>query len=544
MSYCTARGVCFKYPSQTEYIIKNIDFHIDPCDKIGLTGRNGCGKSSLIKLIKGDLVPDEGHINYKENISIGHLPQEQSTSTGEKAGDLLWESRHDLFELKKKIDKYSSKDPSDLSIFSEFEELGGYDYEVQIEKTASLFGFDSEYMMLDIADLSAGEKTKLALCAIILQDPDIILLDEPTNHLDMDMLKWLEGFLAEYKKPFIAVSHDRQFLDNCINKIWEIDYCGLNVFSGNYSFYRSEKEIRSNREMQEYRKHRTKITQLRQVVMERKKMSASMENFKLERSVRKNGGYCKRDDGSGKSVRPGGVMKSAMAVQSRMEKLIKKEEAKRPFIEKKRHLIIPNGDLQNKYVLTVEKLSVSYGDHIVIKDLSFTLNRRTKLAITGRNGCGKSTLFKVLSGKKGPDRGIIKWAPKTRIGYYAQEFENLDFCNTIISEVLQGDVVRESFARTILGSLNIKKDMVYKKIADLSIGERSKVSLAKIIFNGPNVLLLDEPTNHLEIQSREVFEKALKEFSGVLIFISHDRYFVNEIADRSICLQNGSEFIS
>ncbi len=531
MSLFRAEKISFKYESNIDAILEDISFQIDPLSKIGLIGKNGCGKSTLLSLVSGSLTPTGGIIYRKEDLLTGILPQELNLSDRQTVYDFLWEARPELSRLKKRIDNIClNSGPEEMEAFALFNDLGGYLFESRIDKLLSLFNFTGIDPSTLIFSLSAGEKTKLALCRILLIDPDIILLDEPTNHLDIDTLSWLENFMKGLKIPYLIISHDRAFLDNCVEQIWELSNKSITYYGGNFSFYKKEKQDRINRQEKEFEKQQKKIRQLKKAVSDRKSQAENMEKFKLKRSFKKSGGICKRDDGSGKAVRKH-MMKTAIAVKSRIERILEKEEARRPFIEKERKLVISDSNLKNPCILRAENLSIAFSQTLLFGNIFLYLDRGRKLAVTGRNGSGKTTLLKILAGRIKSYSGTVRWAPLTKIGYYAQEFENLDLSKTVLEEVLQDENTEESYARTILGCLNIRRDMAYRRIGSLSIGERSKTALAKIITAKPDVLILDEPTNHLEIESREAFEEALKNYNGSMIFVSHDRYFIESVAD-------------
>ncbi len=538
MSLIKADKISFKYDSQIGDILHSVSFRITNKDKTGLIGRNGSGKSTLFKLILGIINPYEGNIFKKEGILIGWLPQELAVNIDNSSiSDFLWQSEGTLYEIYKKIYSKLKDRAQDLELKGEFCARGGYSFQARLEKTAGFFGFDESRLDYPLSSLSAGEKTKLAICRIMLMNPDIILLDEPTNHIDLSAMQWLEDYLAGLAIPCVIISHDREFLDNCTEKTWELSEKGIREFSGNYSFYKTETANLHQRNLLDYKKQQKKIKQLRRVVQERKSMAGSMESFKPRRSVKKNGGICKRDAGSQKRVRKH-VMRSAMAVETRIKRMIEKEEKARPFSEKKRSVSFIPGSLENRWVIRINNLAKEYDSEYVFRGFGLSVERNSRIAVLGKNGSGKSTLLRILAGLDSNYEGEITRAPRLRTGYYAQEFENLDFDSNILDEILCGDMREESRARTILGSLNIRGDKVYQKIRTLSIGERSKTALAKIIFIRPNLLLLDEPTNHLEIEARESFENALDEFPGAIILVSHDRYFIQRIANNQINMEN------
>ena len=523
MLYIKANKIKFRYNNQSENILKDISFEINSSDKIGLIGKNGSGKTSILKLLMKKVEPVYGNIFIRKGLQIGFLPQEINLAQDISVTDFLWESNPILFELKKKLDNLERyADDKQLKIISEFEENRGYEFENSFDKIISQFEMGSTMLDRLLSTLSGGEKTKIALCRIMLNEPDILLLDEPTNHLDVKTLNWLEDYLQKIKIPFLVISHDRKFLDNCVNEIWELENKTLNKYSGNYSFYKSEKETELRRKLHDYKEHQKKIKQLKKTLTQRRNWALSHQPqtgkegyapvYEMVTNPAKN------------------AMKRAKNIETRIKKEIEKEEAQKPFIEKKRKIYFQSSQLKSRFVLRAENLGKVFGSKYIFSKVSFSLKNHSHLAIVGDNGSGKTTLLKILIGEIDEFEGTFSWNPQVSIGYYSQEFETLNEENSIISEVTGGKNELQQAARTILGSLNLRNDAVYKKIKELSIGEKSKTSIAKILISQANVLVLDEPTNHLEISAREALEDALQKFDGTIIFVSHDRYFTHKLA--------------
>ncbi|MCD4818686.1 MAG: ABC-F type ribosomal protection protein [Candidatus Cloacimonetes bacterium] len=531
MQYIKANNLEFCYEDQTENILENISFEIITSSRTGLIGKNGSGKTTILKLLQRIILPTQGNIYFNKEIRFGFLPQEIAFSKNITVLDYLWNQQLELFELKKKIDKLEEfKDQEVVEILENYEKLRGYKFENRVEKIISKFEFDPKILERKLSTFSGGEKTKIALCRIIVGEPDILLLDEPTNHLDVNTLNWLENYLRKIHIPFLVISHDRKFLDNCVEKIWELDKKTLKSYSGNYSFYKNEKEIEFQRKMHEYDVQQKKIKQLKSTLQKKKDKANKYENYKEKRSIKKNGGKCQRDVPSCEGPRVKNMMRNVMASEKRIELILDKEQSNKPFIEKERKIKIQNSNLKCRFVLKIENLSKSYNQKKIFQNLTFSVKNHSKLNITGSNGSGKSTLLKIIIGDIQDFAGSFCWSPQTKIGYYSQEFDNLDSEKTIIDEILQGNMEEQTFVRTVLGSFNIRNDMVYQKINSLSIGERSKIFLAKIITSDANILILDEPTNHLEISAREALEEALQDYDGSLIFVSHDRYLQEKLA--------------
>lgn len=526
MLYIQGQNISFKYEEAENEILKNISFTVDKDSKIGLIGSNGCGKTTLLKILLGKLA-FEGNLYRNNADNIAYLPQELDLDDDIKMIDYFFHTRPELAELRKRLSESEENHADDEQIallWYDYAKFDGYTFEADISKIAGKFGFCEDDLERPVSTFSGGEKTKLALASLLIGEPDLLILDEPTNHIDENSLVWLENYLINLKTPYIVVSHDRKFLDNCTKKIWEIGRDGLKEYGGNYSLYKQEKERELNYKIDQQKTANKKVKQLKQAYSDRKQWAETHQastgtegNAKTYNSVTNFAKY---------------AMQKAKNIETRMEKMIEKAESEKPFIEKKRSFSIDGESSGGNIILRVEGLSFGFTDEYLIDGLSFELNRNDRLAVCGKNGSGKSTLLKLLTGNLTADDGTVKWSPSVKIGYYAQEFENLDFNKTILEEVTQGDNLMQNKARTLLGCLKIEKDMVFRKISGLSIGERSKTALAKILMTEPSVLILDEPTNHLEIESREALENAIINYQGTLIVVSHDRYFREKVTDR------------
>ncbi len=532
MIFYKADKIGFMYENQAEYLFKNLYFVVDSNSKIGLIGRNGSGKSTLLNLLVGSLKIYEGNLYRAKEINSGFVRQEFPKSMMDKTVfEYLASAKNILIRLKNIIDnseKYSNSEV--IEALAKYQDLNGFEFERRVVATIERLGFDNSFLNRKLATLSGGEKSKLAFCNIILDNPDILLLDEPTNHLDIKNIKYIEEFLLSLKIPFIIVSHDRKFLDNTVNEIWELRKGRLNIFKGNYSTYKKEIEKEKQSKLAAYKESQKKIKQLKRVYNQRRQWALSYQNQTGKE------GYAPVFEMVTNPAKS--AMKRAKSIETRLKREIDKEESKKPWIEKERKINFSENTLKSKTVLKVENISKSYADKSVIKNVNFTLFNGERLLIQGKNGSGKTTLLKILAGIIKDFKGKYVWNPQVKIGYYSQEFENLDFNKTIIDEVTGGNLKKQTAARTILGSLNISGDNVFKKIKDLSIGERSKTALAKLLVSNANVYLLDEPNNHLEIEAREALEKALSEYNGSMIFVSHDRYFNELLADRKVDIES------
>lgn len=528
------KDISFKYEDSTENILENICLTFNSNSKIGLIGKNGCGKTTLFKLMLGLVKGYDSQFESIEKLRKGYLPQELRIEGAISLEKYFWSLNPSLQEAKTKISEHYNglrtlDDVPLTEALSKFDNLNGYNFEVKLDKMLDKFEMDGIDLSRKISTLSGGEKTKITMVRILMDEPDILFLDEPTNHLDTSQLEWLERFLTDTNIPYITISHDRKFLDKTVTTIWEIEDKELRVYSGNYSFYKYEKETEFNQKMHEFESQQKKIKQLKKTQGQRKKWASSYQG-----ETGPGGNARTYEDVTNKGKK---AMKRAKNIEKRIEIIIKKEEAIKPFIEKERKLSLHDSTLKNKIVLSVEKLSKKFEDNFVLDDINFEVRNGDRLAIKGKNGSGKSTLLKIITNNMTQSGGLISWAPKVKIGYYAQEYENLDLNSTILEEVIQGNIREQTQARIILGCFNIEKDDVNRKISTLSIGEKSKTALAKIIFSNSNVLVLDEPTNHLEISAREAFEDALMKFNGTVIFVSHDRYFCDKIESCEMMLK-------
>ncbi len=529
MQIIRSDNIAFRYDNQPDMLFENVSFAVHEHSRIGLIGKNGCGKSTLLDILRKKINPVEGVLYHKPELSIGYLPQELDLPPANSGLSFIWNSNPTLAALKQKIDQLEHFTPEQVSsILSEYERNRGYDFEITIEKVTTRFGFNNEMLSRKTVSLSGGEQTRLSLCRILLKEPDVMLLDEPTNHLDIEVLDWLESFLNEIKIPYIIISHDRHILDVCVTSILDLTQEGVMHYSGNYSFYKQEKERELHQKIHVYEEQKKKIKKLNIAARKRTQWAHSHQ------AETGSEGYAPVYECVSNLAK--NAMQQAKNLQRRTERLIEKAEAEKPFIEKKRNFHFENLKVKSKQVLAVENLAKTIGSNNVLQNIELHLMTGERVAIIGKNGSGKSTLLKILTGHLNEYQGEMAWSPQVEIGYYSQDHENLNFDNTVMEEVVCGDKQKQTFARTVLGCLRISEQLVHNQIKTLSIGERSKVALAKIIVSGANVLVLDEPTNHLEIAAREALEDALRSYTGTIIFATHDRFLIEKIADRVINL--------
>ncbi len=502
-----------------ELILNDVCLTVNENDRIGLVGANGTGKTTLLNIICKKLGCDKGEVSYKSGLSIGYLEQ----GSGLGGENTIWDEMRGVFselfkvqnkmrDIEEKMTALDSESCEYKSLVAEyshisgyFEQLGGYDIDVKIKTVLNGMGFLENVWQREIKSLSGGEKTRLALAKLLLEQPELLILDEPTNHLDFKTLMWLEDYLGRYTGALILVSHDRYFLDKLIKTVWDLSGARIEVYKGNYSKYKQLKDEWTAHQQKEY----DRVSQKREQLFD----------YAQKNIVR--------------------ASTSKMA-KSRLKQLEKLEMPKKPKAAVKpprfsfKYLKEPVKD-----VLKVEHLRLCAGDKTLAEDISFTVRRSEKVAIIGDNGAGKSTLLKALVYSDNDDKHI-KWGMNVSAAYYDQENKNLDFDGTLEEQIHNRFPSRtQSDVRTLLGAVGITDDNVFKTVSMVSGGERAKLGLAIVSAQNANTLLLDEPTNHLDLISKEAIEKAMVEFDGTLIFVSHDRYFLNSVPTRIIELANG-----
>ncbi|MEN6437442.1 MAG: ABC-F family ATP-binding cassette domain-containing protein [Syntrophobacter sp.] len=514
----TVNGV-FKYLGKKE-LLRNVSFHAHPGDRIGLIGPNGSGKSTLFQIVLGQMEPDSGCVSRARNLRAGYLPQEAIPAPGKsilsRATDIHGEAevlRTELESLHRDLE--TSNDSRDLTalatrqaqVLDRLEHLVGYDFEARAAKILEGLGFKSSQFDRPVSDLSGGWVMRLELGRLLLSEPDLLLLDEPTNHLDIESLMWLEDYLLNCSSAFILVSHDRAFLNRVVSRIIEIDQGEIQEYAGNYDFYLEEKAKRQEIQFATFKNQQDRIRQ-------------------IERFIEKNR-YDKR---------------TASQAQSRLKMLEKIERIEAPStVESEIHFAFPSPSRTGRRVFELRNVSKSYGENTVYGGIDLVIERGDKIAFLGPNGAGKSTLLKMLAGTATADSGECIPGYHTTVGYYAQhQWEQLRPENTVLAEAMSvsGDMI-QSQLRGMLGAFLFLGDDVLKRTSVLSGGEKARLVLCKLLLERPNFLLLDEPTNHLDISSRVVLERALSEFSGTLCFISHDRRFINAVANKILVAGGG-----
>ncbi|MGM0437153.1 MAG: ribosomal protection-like ABC-F family protein [Bacillota bacterium] len=510
-------------------VLKNFSMTINDKEKIGLIGPNGSGKTTLFKIIAGEESYSSGNLSIRNGTSIGYLSQmpdldDENTLYDElmKVFSKVIKMKNKISQMEKEISKLGNKANSDsklnklLKDYSElqhkFENKGGYSYKSEIKKVAVGLGFTLEELDKKVYTFSGGEKTRLGLVKLLLSKPDLLLLDEPSNHLDIPSIQWLENYLNDYQGAVVIISHDRYFLDNVVSRIVEIKNGKEEVYNGNYSYYLEERKRRYEKRLHEYEVQQKKINDLKESIKRLKRWGNRSDNAKLH--------------------------KRAESMQKRLDKMDKIE--KPTLGGPKMNLSFNIEKLGGNEVLKIKNLNKNFSKENILKDINLNIYRGEKSAIIGKNGTGKSTILKIISGEMTADSGIYKIGQNVRMGYYSQEFDGFNPEDNLISALRRERAMTEGEARNLLAAFLFRNDEVFKKIKDLSGGEKSRLRLLQLMQGDYNFLVLDEPTNHLDLASREVLEDALKQYPGTILVVSHDRYFLNKIIDYTYELENGS----
>ncbi|ETI70579.1 ABC-F family ATP-binding cassette domain-containing protein [Neobacillus vireti] len=505
-----------------DLILSNIKLELQTRDRVALVGRNGAGKSTLLKIIAGHLSHDGGDIIKPKEVTIGYLAQ----NTGLESNLSIWEEMLTVFEplqLMEKSLRRLEEQMADPGVFEDkeryervlkeydqlqvkFKETGGYQYEADIRSV--LHGLNFHESVLAISSLSGGQKTRLALGKLLLTKPDILILDEPTNHLDIDTLSWLEQYLQSYDGAILIVSHDRYFLDKVVTQVYEVSRKQIQRFTGNYSSYLDQKAANYERDMKLYEKQQQEV--------------ADLQDF-IQRNLAR--------------------ASTTKRAQSRRKKLERMEMIDRPLGGEKSATFSFEIERQSgNDVLAVDSLAVGYGNEKISEDINFRAYKGESIALVGPNGIGKSTLLKTIINRLPALAGTIQYGTNLAIGYYDQEQAELTSNKRVLNELWDDYPLKnEKEIRTVLGNFLFSGDDVLKIVSTLSGGEKARLALAKLMLEKANVLILDEPTNHLDLDSKEVLENALIDYPGTILFVSHDRYFINRIATKVLELSgNGS----
>ena len=499
-------------------VLEDIDFYIKDKEKICIVGRNGCGKTTLLKAITGEYDIESGYdeveVISSGDFNIGYVKQNDGYRVDMKMIDYIKEAFLNILDMEKKLqlleDDISKKYSEEVlnkynELLSRYEYMGGYKYKKEIEVILNKFDFSDDDKNKYLSEFSGGQFTKLSLIKLLLSKPDLLILDEPTNHLDIKAIEWLEEYLSNYKGTIVLVSHDRMFLDNVCNVIYEIEYGTLTRYSGNYSYFIKKKEEDYLRNLKDYERQQQEIKRLQDIA----------DRFRY------------------KPTKAGMAMSKLKQIE-RMKLIDKPDKANTKSFK------INFSPEMNSYrdVLRVKNLSIGY-DRELCK-LSFDVERGDKLGIIGENGIGKSTFLKTIMGEVSSLGGKFIFGDRVNIGYFSQALDNLNYDNSIYEEIdKEFPRLTPNEIRTLLGTFEFSGDDVFKKIRDLSGGEKVRVSLCKILNKKPNVLILDEPTNHLDIIGKDTIEKMLTSYKGTIIMVSHDRYLIKNVCDRLLVMEGG-----
>lgn len=502
----------------TDVILENVSFTVQENDKIGIVGTNGAGKSTLLKIITGKLDRDKGDIFIGKNIRLGYMSQDFDFDSE----NTVWEEMLSVFEslvvteksireLELKISRMADTQDNDTmeallkayaNLQEEYKNNNGFGYISQIKGVLKGLGFSSEDYDKKIHNLSGGQKTRIALGKVLLQNFDILLLDEPTNYLDIESVEWLEEYLKNLRCAILIVSHDRYFLDMVTNKTFEVENKTLTEYDGNYSKYVEKKQQQREQQLKSYAEQQKEIARQEAII-------ARFRQYNREKSIRQ--------------------------AESREKALEKIEKIDKPdALPRSINLVFEPEIRSGNDVLRIENLSKSY-DRLLFRNLNMEIKRGSRVALLGPNGIGKTTLLKIITGAVKADTGFVKLGTNVKVGYYDQEQENLNYNNTVIDEIWdEYPHLSQTELRTKLAAFLFQGEEVFKEIKNLSGGERSRIALLKLMLSKANFLLMDEPTNHLDILSKEALENTLSNYTGTILLISHDRYFLNKVATHII----------
>ena len=512
-------GICKAFAD--EVVLENASFHIEEREKAAIVGVNGAGKSTLLKIIVGQLAPDSGQVTLARGASLGYLAQHQDLDTDHTVYEALLSVKRGLLELEdslrgleqsmKHVSGSELEEQMELyaRLSHEFELQNGYALRSELTGVLKGLGFAETDFERPVSQLSGGQKTRVSLGKLLLSKPDVILLDEPTNHLDLNSIAWLETFLQNYPGSVVVVAHDRYFLDRVVTKVIEIDRHQTAVFSGNYSAYAEKKAQRMAALEQQYLNQQREIKHQEAVI-------EKLRSFNREKSIKR--------------------------AESREKMLAKIQVMDKPRTDDAvMHIQLEPSVTSGNDVLTIRGLSKSFGSLRLFSDVDAEVKRGERVAVIGSNGPGKTTLLKIINGLVPPDTGSLTLGSKVHVGYYDQEHQVLHMEKTLFEELSDAyPQMTNTEIRNILAAFLFTGDDVFKRISDLSGGERGRVSLAKLMLSEANFLILDEPTNHLDLMSKEILEQALNRYTGTVLYVSHDRYFINKTATRILELTGGT----
>ena len=528
-------------------LFSNIQFELAEGERVALFGRNGSGKSTLLSILTGDREPTTGQMEARlprdrwgwlkqQDESEDHLSALETVRRGSNPS--LWEMKHQMAEMEQLMQLQSQGDSTQLlekygHLLDQYDTRNGFQWETEVEKAMTMLGISSELWNVQFRELSGGQKTRAHLASLIVSEPQLLLLDEPTNHLDGESLEWLEQWLVNYKGTVLFVSHDREFMDKVATATCELTSEGVKRYKGGYSAYRQEKE----------RELREQEALNRKQELARKALEESIRRYQEWFHQAHNAASEQNEVKITASFYKAKAKKNISRYHAKQKELerLEAEAVDKPRNDPKLNMKLGGESLGARMLVRVEDLGFSYGDQILFDRMNFQLSRGDRLAIRGPNGSGKTTLLKLLMGELEPDNGNIIRHPALKIGYFSQELEGLSLDTTLLDSLLVLPDMTQSRARTLLGCFLFSRDDVFKKIGDLSMGEKCRAAFLKLYFSGAHLLVLDEPTNYLDVDTREVIETVLEDYPGAIALVSHDRFLVRKLATRLLTLNRGED---
>ncbi|MFD2171476.1 ribosomal protection-like ABC-F family protein [Tumebacillus lipolyticus] len=522
----------------TKTVFENVTAKIAWGEKVAIVGANGVGKTTLFRVITGELTPDAGSVIWDERVSreqIGLLTQQLVCADDLTTREFVRQAKRELLSVEMQLRSIEAELSNSISreineqellirygaLQERFETIGGYSYDSEVERVLREVGLPPDVWELELSMLSGGQKTRAQLAKLLLQEAQIWLLDEPTNHLDEATMDWLEAMIRKFPGTVVTVSHDRYFLDRVATRILELSAVQLASYPGNYTAYEGQKELERRTQQVMYQKQQAEMQHLAELI-----------------SMYKTWYLRAHDAGGANRERTKGHIRRMRNKEKQLERLQANRVERVKEVRSIRVSFDTTDKLANRLFL-LEDVAVKFGERLLYDRVNFAVRRQERLALIGPNGVGKSTLLKVIAGVQRPTAGSVQMSSQVRIGYFGQELESLDLSRSILEEVLAGETLTQTEARTVLAGFLFRGEDVFKKVGELSQGEKCRVAFVKLYFSGANVLVLDEPTNYLDIESRRQMEQALQHFPGALLLVSHDRYLVRRLATSLLHFTSG-----
>ncbi|HEX6902182.1 MAG TPA: ABC-F family ATP-binding cassette domain-containing protein [Thermoanaerobaculia bacterium] len=529
MSLLQASGLAFRHDSQTDWLFRNVSFNIDPGDRVALVGPNGSGKTSLLRILAGEIQAIDGALVRRSGLRLAYVRQEVSAPAGELLEDFILDADSALGSLRREWRALEARLEDEAAalcyadLLTVYEAAGGYLFEARAASVLEGLGFDAPERTLEMGQLSSGQRSRAELARLLLSPADLLLIDEPTNHLDVEAREWLEGYLAGIESACLLISHDRVFLNRVASRTFELRRGALTAFGGSYELYREQRALAERQAWERYEAQQRREAAARRAAEQRDQTARKVARAPV--GVRHG-----HDFYQAKAAR---LQRTARILR---ERSLHEPRAVKPYVE----TVIPALDFADVHrcggtVLRIDGLAKSFDGKPLFDGLSLSVGRGERYALVGPNGSGKTTLLRIVRGLDRPDRGSVELGAGVRVGYFSQEGEHMDPALSPLAFCL-GVNSNEEWVRTLLACLKIRADQVRQPIGSMSGGERAKVALAALLVGEANLLLLDEPTNHLDIEAREALEATLAQYPGAILFVSHDRHFVEELGDAVIDL--------